>query len=514
MTTAENSKRIAKNTLMLYVRMAFIMAVTLYTSRVVLDVLGVEDYGIYNVVGGVVAMLTFLNSSLNTATQRYMNVEMGRGNADGLRKVFAMSFICFCLLAVVALLLAESVGLWFMRHKLVIPPERMEAATWVFHFSVLTFLTNLITVPYQASIIAHERMSVYAYLSVAEAAIRLLAALALQWVETDKLWLYGLLMFLTTLLVSTAYRTYCARLFAECKVRWLWDRKLLKGLFSFSGWMLAGTFSVMLNGQGVNILINLFFGPALNAARAVAMQVYTAVNTFAVNFMTAVRPQIVKSYAQGDESYMYQLVFSASKGAFFLLFMLSLPVVLNMEWLLGLWLTNVPDSTVLFARLVLIDLLVQVLFNPLSYVVQASGRIRNFQLMISLCFLAIPILSWCAFRMGAPAYATFVIAIVVDVISLFGRMWVLRNTVTFSIRRYLHQVGRPILTVWIVATGLAIAGQLLPTALSTTPKALTSIVWSVSVAAVTIWLLGLNHSEKSLIRQGIHKIIKTKHQNT
>lgn len=506
MSNAENNKRIAKNTALLYVRMLFIMAVTLYTSRVVLDVLGVEDFGIYNVVGGVVAMLSFLNGSLSTATQRYMNYEMGKGNADGLRKVFSMSFFSFCLLGVVAVVLAESVGLWFVYEKLVIPPERMEASVWVFHFSVLTFLVNLLTVPYQSAIIAHERMSIYAYLSVIEVVAKLLMVYVLEWVSVDKLWLYGLLMFLVTLSLSTAYRLCCSRLFEECHVHWLWDRGLLKGLFSFSGWMLAGTVTSVVSMQGVTMLINMFFGPVLNASRAVAMQIYGAVNTFSANFLTATRPQIVKSYAQGDLSYMYHLVFSASKFSFYLLFVLSLPLSLNVEWLLGIWLKEVPPDTALFTRLVLVDLLILASYNPIAYISQASGKVRDYQLSISICFLAIPVLTWIAYRLGFPVYVTFVIAIVVDFIGLFLRMWVLRRVVSFPVCVYLRRVWVPIVCVLTVSllVSLSVPFGWLP---GRTLSALVSVVWCVAVSCVSIWLLGLDAGEKSMISKAVRKLL-------
>ena len=509
MSNAENNKRIAKNTALLYVRMFFIMAVTLYTSRVVLDVLGVEDFGIYSVVGGVVAMLSFLNSSLSTATQRYMNYEMGKGNKDGLRKVFSMSFISFFLLAVVALLLAESIGLWFLHYKLVIPASRLDAAVWVFHFSVLTFLVNLVTVPYQAAIIAHERMSIYAYLSVGEVVAKLAMVFVLEWVSVDKLWLYGLLMFLVTLAVSSSYRVYCARLFEECRVQWIWDRQLLKGLFSFSGWMLAGTITSLVNVQGVNMLMNMFFGPLVNASRAVAMQIYGAVNTFSANFLTATRPQIVKSYAQGDLHYMYRLVFSASKFSFYLLFVLSLPISLNVEWILGVWLTEVPDGAALFTRLVLADLLIQASYNPIAFISQASGRVRDYQLGISVCFLAIPVLTWAAYRLGAPVHVTFVIAIAVDFIGLFVRLWVLRRIVSFPVCSYLRRVWCPVLAVALSAVALSLIGGLW-TIPNPSLAAVVSIVWCVAVSMCSVWLFGLDSGEKSLILQGVRKFINHK----
>lgn len=300
MSNSENNKRIVRNTAALYVRMLLMMAISLYTSRVVLQTLGVVDYGIYNVVGGVVTMIAFLNGALSTATQRYLNYEMGKGNSDGLSKVFSMSFWCFCMIALAAVIVAETVGLWFVINKLNIPAERADVALWVYHISVLTFVVELLVVPYKASIIAHEKMSVYAYISIAEVSLKLILIYLLVVIDADKLRLYASMMFIATLLICYIDKLYCSRHFAECNVRLVWDRMLFKGLFSFSGWMLVGTITYILSTQGVNMLINIFFGAAVNAARGIALQVSNAINSFVTNFMMAVRPQIVKSYANGE----------------------------------------------------------------------------------------------------------------------------------------------------------------------------------------------------------------------
>ena len=489
--------------------MLLIMFVTLYTSRVVLRVLGVEDFGIYNVVGGVVTMLAFLNSSLNTATQRFMNYEMGKGNMEGLRNVFSMSFIAYCLLAVIAVILAETIGLWFIYNKLVIPAERLQAAVWVFHFSVLTFVVNLLTVPYNAAIIAHERMSIYAYISVGEVVLKLLLVFLLQMVDADKLWLYGLMMCLVSCLVCLAYRACCLRSFSECRLRWIWDKSLLKGLFSFSGWMLAGTITSLLSTQGVNMLINMFFGPVLNAARAVAMQVYSAVHAFVVNFMTATRPQIVKSYAQGNTEYMYRLVFSASKFSFFLLFILSMPILFNTAPILALWLEDVPEYAVLFTRLVLIDLLINAAYGPIAYVSQASGKIRNYQLVISIGFIGIALFTWGAFRLGYPVHTTFLIAIIVDIVGLFLRLWVLHGIVHFPVLRYLRLVMWPVVAVFGCSVLFSFLPQLFLSFSDPDYLLLFGYVcWCVCLTAVFVWFLGMNRGEKNLLLQGVHKIIR------
>lgn len=503
-----NNKRIAKNTGYLYMRMLLLMFISLYTSRIVLKVLGVEDFGIYNVVGGVVAMLSFLNSSLSTATQRYLNYEMGKGNREALQDVFSMSFIAYCILSIIAVILAETVGLWFVCNKLVIPAERFDAAIWIYHFSVLTFVVNLLTVSYNATIIAHERMSIYAYISIGDAVLRLVLIFLLQIINVDKLWLYGLLMLLVSCMVCFAYRIVCVRSFQECRVRWIWDKNLLKGLFSFSGWMLSGTITNLLSTQGVNILINMFFGPTLNAARAVAMQVNAAVNSFVANFMTATRPQIIKSYAEGNTTYMYRLVFTSSKASFFLLFILAIPILFNTEYILGLWLKTVPEYAVFFTQLVLIDLLIQATYSPIAYVSQASGKIRNYQLVISVGFVLIAVLTWIAYKLGYPVYTTFYIAVVIDFIGLFMRLAVLYKTVSFPVAAYFRVVIYPVSLILIFSLSASYIPKLFLGNIANFLSVGLYALWCVGVTGLFIWLGGLDKGEKGLLLQGVQKIFK------
>lgn len=303
------------------------MLVSLYTSRIVLNLLGVTDYGVYNVVGGVVAMMTFLNSSLSVATQRYLNFEMGKGDTKKLKEVFSMSFFIFVIIAVVTVIIAETAGLWFVSEKLLIPESRLDVAINILHFTAITIAVNILMIPFNAAIVAHEKMSVYAYVSIFEAVMKLLMVFLLQMIDYDKLYLYGMMVMLISSLVGFIYFIYCIRTFNECHLSWSWNKSLLKGIFSFSGWMLSGTVSNMFSTQGVNMIINLFFGPAVNGARAIAVQVNDILRQFSANFMIAVRPQIVKSYAQEDFGYLYRLVFSCSKISFYLMAILVFPVI-------------------------------------------------------------------------------------------------------------------------------------------------------------------------------------------
>lgn len=506
---SENNKRIAKNTGMLYIRMLLIMAVSLYTSRVILNVLGEQDYGIYDVVGGIVMMLSFMNSSLNTATQRFLNYEMGKGRSENLQKIFSISFICFGIIAIFVLILGETIGLWFVANKLVIPESRINIAIWVFHFSVMTFIVNLLTIPYQAAIIAHERMSIYAYISIAEVGLRLLLVLLLQIIAWDKLLLYAGLIFASSCMIAFAYKIICSRLFPECHLKWSWDNRLFKGLFSFSGWMLIGTSTNLLSTQGISILINMFFGPILNAARGVAMQVNTAINSFVSNFLKAVHPQIMKSYAQNNIDYLYKLVFSASKFSFYLLFVLIIPILFNTNYILGLWLVRVPQYAVIFTQLILVDLLINAAYHPIGYVAQASGKIRDYQITISIGFCLIALFTWVVYKLGFPVYFTFIVAIVIDILGLFARLIVLYKTVTFPVRDYLRKVITPLLLIFLISMILSF----FPKQIYIFDTLLSVILYSlycVGITSMGIWFIGLDKSEKNLISQGIHNIIKIK----
>ena len=325
--TSANNKRIAKNTLLLYFRMLFMMAVSLYTSRVVLNALGVEDFGIYNVVGGVVAMFSMLSGSLSAAITRFITYELGKGNQENLKKIFSSSVTIQIGLAILIIVVAEAIGVWFLNMKMNIPDVRITAANWVFQFSILTFAVNLISVPYNASIIAHERMSAFAYISILEAIGKLAIVFLIVISPMDKLIFYAILMCAVALIVRLAYGVYCKRHFEECTYHFIFDRDLLKHMFGFAGWNFIGATSAVLRDQGGNVVINLFCGPAANAARGIAFQVNNAISGFVTNFMTALNPQITKSYAAGDRKYMMTLIFQGARLSFYMLLLLSLPVL-------------------------------------------------------------------------------------------------------------------------------------------------------------------------------------------
>lgn len=435
-----NNKRIAKNTLVLYVRMLFSMLVSLYTSRVILQTLGVEDYGIYNVVGGVVSMFSVLSGSLSAAIGRFITFELGKGDIEKLKKVYSSSVTIQVCLALIVVALAEIIGVWFLNNKMVIPSERLFAANWIFQFSVLTFAVGLISVPYNAVIIAHEKMKAFAYIGIFEVLAKLLIVFSLLVSPIDKLILYGLLLMILSIIVRIIYGIYCKRNFAECSYSFIFDKFLLKEMFGFAGWNFIGASSAILRDHGGNIIINLFFGTAVNAARGIASQVCNVVSSFANNFMVAVNPQITKSYSSGDYDYMMNLIFKSARFSFYLLMLLSLPIIINADYVLALWLKDVPKHAVSFVQLVLIFTMSESLANPLVTAMLATGRIRNYQIVVGgMQMLNLPI-SYACLRLGFPPESVFVVAIVISICCELLRVYMLRKMIALSARRFLKEV--------------------------------------------------------------------------
>lgn len=437
---SNKTTRIARNTLMLYVRMLALLLVGLYTSRVVLEALGENDFGIYNVIGGVVAMFTMISGALNSAVSRFITFELGKGPEGNLQKVYSTAVTIQIFISLIVVAVSEPVGLWFIENKMTIIPERIPAARMVLHCSVLAFVINLMSVPQMASITAHEKMSAYAGIGIMDGLLRLGVALIISRSAADRLVLYAALMALTVLLVRMAYGIYCRKMFSECRYTPVFDRSLVKEMFSFAGWNFLGVTSGVLRDHGGNILVNLFFGTAVNAARGVAVQLNGAVQGFVTNFMTAVNPQITKSYASGDRKYMFSLVRKSSRMSFYLLFILSLPVIFNAEFLLSVWLKEVPEHAAVFVQLFLIFALSESLSNPLITAMLATGDIRNYQIVVGgIQLLNIPI-SYVCLKMGAAPESTVVVSIVLSQICLFARLVMLGRATGFPVGTFLRNV--------------------------------------------------------------------------
>lgn len=494
--------RIAKNTLMLYVRMLVLMLVGLYTSRVVLEALGEDEMGIYSVVGGVVAMFTIISGALNSAVSRFITFEMGKGEKAQLNKVYSTAVTIQLILGAIVVILAEPIGIWFINNEMTIDQARIPEAVMVLHFSLAAFVVNLMSVPQMASITAHEKMSAYAYIGILDAFLRLGTALLIMNSSGDRLVQYAALMMVTVILVRIAYGVYCRRNFEECRYRPVFDRPLIREMFSFAGWNFVGVASGVLRDQGGNILVNLFSGAAgtaVNAARGMAVQLNGAVQGFVTNFMTAVNPQITKSYAAGEHSYMFTLVRKSSRMSFYLLLMLVMPLILNTEVVLGVWLKDVPAHTTLFVQLFLVFALSESLSNPMITAMLATGRIRNYQLVVGgIQLLNIPI-SYICLKMGAIPEVTVMVAIGLSQICLWARLIMLSRATGFPVGDFVSKVYvKSLFVVLPCAAVLPVLFELVkPTGLwGAVYSAVVSVVWTGAV----IYMIGMDTSERNMVK--------------
>lgn len=478
------------------------MLVSLYTSRMVLNMLGVEDYGTYNVVGGVVSLLGFFNGAMASATQRFLSFDLGRKDYEQLRKTFNATQVVHVCIAVLVLVLAETFGLWFVNNYLNIPEGRMEAARWVYHFSVLSFMVNIIQVPYNALIIAREQMSVYAYVSILEVALKLLVAFMLTWIAYDKLKLYAVLLFGVSVIVAAIYRLYTRRHFEETKYLLVKDSTLYKTLISYSGWNLFGGMAGVAKGQGVSIILNIFFGTVVNAAQGVANQVNGAINSFVTNFQMASNPQIIKSYAADDKAYMTNLVIRTSKFSFYLLFMLTLPVMLEIDYILKIWLKIVPDYTATFTILILINALIDTVSGPLVTSLHATGRIKTYQLTVAIMLILILPITYVLFKLNYPPQYTYFVSISISIFALSMRLFITKKQIPeFSISLFLREIifrNIPILIISI-SIPLLLKINMDPCFLRLIIVSLMSVICSIT----TYYFWGLNNNEKKVFRNFI-----------
>lgn len=510
MVTSENNKRIAKNTLLLYFRMLFTMLISLYTSRIVLNALGVIDFGIYNVVGGVVTMFSVLSGSLSSAISRFITFELGRSNFDRLKEIFSTAVIIQVVLSIIVITLGETVGMWFLNYKMNIPAERMIAANWVFQFSILTFVVNLISVPYNASIIAHERMSAFAYISILEVAGKLIVAYFISISPIDKLIFYAVLICVIALTIRMVYGLYCKRYFDECTFHFVWRPQLLKQMFGFAGWNFIGSSSAILRDQGGNIIINLFCGPVVNAARGIAYQVNAAVYGFVTNFMMAINPQITKSYSSGNTEYMMTLLFQGGRFAFYLLLLLSLPIISNVNYVLSLWLGVIPEYTNVFICLILVFALSESISQPLITAQLATGKIRNYQFMVGgMQMLNFPI-AYILLRCGCSPEAVFLLAIVISQCCLAIRLYMLHIMIQLDVRKYIKQVY---LNVWLVGGLSALPVLCLSSFQEDSWMAFVINCFVCVICSLSfIFYVGCNCSERQLVldkcRQVLVKLVK------
>jgi O-antigen/teichoic acid export membrane protein len=502
---SSNTTRIAKNTLMLYFRQILIMLMSLYTVRVVLETLGAEDYGIYNVVAGVVTMFGFLSNSMATASQRYFSFEIGRGNFEQLKKDFSLSFEIYVLIVIIVVFFAETAGLWFISNKLMIPLDRKNAAQWIYQFSIVSFVFSILTSPYMAAIISHENMNIYAYISIFEVVLKLGSVFLLQLIRWDHLKLYGLLHCSVVALIAVIYWIICYFKYPECKVGVYWNQKLFKEITSYTGWNLFGSLIGIFKIQLVNILLNQFFNPIIVTARGIASNVNSAVVTFSSNFSTALRPQIIKNYATDNKKEMLKIMFYGSKGTYFLMYLFTLPLVLETYTVLSLWLKSPPEYTVLFTKLALIDALIDSVSYPLISAAQATGKIKLYQSVVGgILLLNLPI-SWFFLLMGAPVYSVMIIAICLTFTACIVRLLILKRLIGFSLVHFFREVLFPVAIVSLLS---AIVPFIVYTILETGLVRLL-IITGISTLSICgcVYMLGLSGQDREKLKLMMqHKI--------
>lgn len=427
--SSENNRRIAKNTLLLYFRMFITMAVGLYTSRVVLNVLGVSDYGIYNVVGGVITMVSFLNIAMTQASQRFLSFELGKDNNDRLNQVFCTSVNIHLLISIIAVIIGETVGLWFVNEKLNLPEDRMVAVNWVYQASILTFVIGVMSVPYNSAIVAHEKMSAFAYISILEVVLKLLIVFLLVVIPFDKLIVYSILIVAVSAIIRLCYTIYCKRKFQECTYHIGFDKALSKEMFSFAGWSLLGNLGFSFKDQISNIILNLFYGTTLNAARGIGVHVGVLINSFSKNFTMALNPQITKQYAVGDTEASRKLVYAGSRFSFYLLSLISIPIIINVDYILKLWLGIVPAYTSQFVVFTLLTSLLYTLSGCLTTAIQATGKIKWFQIGICIILLSELPVAWILLKLGFPPDSVMWPTVLTYTLALFFRFWIINRYV-------------------------------------------------------------------------------------
>lgn len=499
MNRISSNATIAKNTIYLYFRMMFTMLVTLYTSRVILDVLGITDYGLYQTVGGVVGMLSFINGALSGGASRFLTFELGVGNKDRLQRTFSTTFVIHLGLAVFLLLICETLGLWFLHTKLVIPDGRLSAVVIVYHLSIVTAVVNLMTVPYTASIISHERMGAYAYLSIFECSAKLLIVYLLGIGGLDKLVTYAVLILLLQVGIWIYYNRYCVSRFEETKFYFVFDKSIFKRILSFSAWSLFAQGAIALNSQGILLLLNMFFSPAVVAARSISIQVNMAANQFVTNFRTAVNPQIVKKYASCDYEGSKRLLLASTKYSYYLMWIICLPLCLLARPVLELWLVEVPDYTVVFLQLILIQSLFQVFDTSFYTALYAKGKLReNALISPTIGFIAFPII-YLLFKMGcSPVALSWAMLLAYALLGLVVKPLLLIRIVDYTWTD-IWTVFRPCLIVTLTSFPIPLLVDYLFVNLENIWQDISLLLMSIVSVGLSVWFLGLNRQMRKLV---------------
>ena len=500
-----NNKRIAKNTLLLYVRMFIMMAVGLFTSRIILDALGVSDYGIYNVIGGLVTMFSVLTGAMSVATSRFLTFTLGSGDNQLLRRTFVTAVNIHLIIAAAIVVIAEVGGIWMLNSHLNIPADRMDAANVVLQFSIATFVINLINVPYTSSIISHERMGIYAYFSLFDVFVKLGIVYVLYLTSSDRLVIYALLLYLANLATQIINWIYCKRKFAECRYSLSIDKQLLKKMFGFIGWAFWGNAAVVLKDQGMTLLLNIFCGTIVNAAQGVANQVNATVNTFVSNFMTAVNPQITKLYASGDYDAMNRLVVRSTKFSAFLLLILIVPIIVNIDDLLALWLVEVPKHTGSFVTLILFYSFVNCFTGGLITGILANGKIKTYEIALTVTYILNLILAFVSLKLGMAPETLYVLLIIFKFVVLGIQLWLGRTMFRLPLRTYLKAMTRYVLPV--LAVGLFLMFVPWNEITGVIHRIILSVLSVEGLLLLTIYLVGFEFNEREFIIEKIQQVL-------
>jgi len=487
--------------------MIIVMGVSLFTVRIVLNALGITDYGIYNVVGGITALFVFLSNTMAHASQRFFAFELGRKDDQALKAIFNTNMTIYALISLIVLILTETIGLWFLNTKMIIPPERIVAANWIYQFSILSFLASMFSTPYKAVILAREKMSIFAYISIIEVLAKLLVAYLMIVVIYDKLKFYAILHFFVIGGISLSYILFCTKRYAECRFAFSWDKQNLAKILSYTGWSFYGHAAMSLRGQGINIILNLFFGPIVNAARGVAFQVDAAISNFYTSFFTAVKPQIIKLYAQGNNKEMLNLIYRSSRFCYFLVLIVAVPVLLETPYILKLWLVDIPDYTILFTRIIIATTMIDSITLSLSASADATGNIRNYQLIIgSILLMNVP-LCWLVLKLGFPPQSAMYVVLGISIVILFIKTFFARKMVNLSIKAFFNKV---IFTIMIVTLVSFLAPIIIVSFINSGFFRLCiTIATTLSWSAISIFLIGLSKNEKSFFISVIKKKIKS-----
>lgn len=506
-----SNKRIAKNTMLLYIRTFFVMLISLYTSRVVLKALGVEDYGVYNVVGGIVAMFSVISGALSTTISRFITYEIGSGDSIRLKKVFSTSLAVQIVIAAIIVVLVEIIGVWFLKTQMQIPEGRETAAMWVLQCSLVAFCIDLISLPYNACIIAHEHMGAFAYISILQAVLKLVICFLLLISPIDRLILYALLMLVVSIIIRVIYTIYCHRHFEESSVRIHYYKDIFKEMFGFAGWSFFTNSIYIINTQGVNMLINVYYGVVYNAARGVANQVEHAVISFVNSFTTAINPQITKSYAAGALDDMFTLVCRGARFSYYLMLMMALPIICETEMILRLWLTEVPDKAAVFIQLSLFNGLLDSVGNTSYTANVATGKIKAYSIVVSIITVLVFPITWIVYFVGGAVESPYLIYFVLRIFVLIARMFFMQKLIGFSIKKFIKQVYAPVIMTTILAVIPSILIMIfMPCSYI---RLAISLIVGVTMVGIVSFYVGMTKGERTVIMNKVGNVFNRIKEN-